>query len=69
MHPIELLDDVCHMESHFCPFGYCVSFDATHAGQKNPRPNTEPEQTEPEPEQTENSVLGRLFGSRLPETE
>jgi hypothetical protein len=31
---------------------------ANQAGQKNPRPNTEPEQTEPEPEQTENSVLG-----------
>jgi hypothetical protein len=27
-HPIELLDDVCHMESHFGPFGDSVSFGA-----------------------------------------
>ena len=25
-HPIELLDDVCHMESHFSPFVDSVSF-------------------------------------------
>ena len=25
-HPIELLDDVCHMESYFDPFGDSVSF-------------------------------------------
>jgi hypothetical protein len=25
-HPIELLDDVCHMKSHFGPFGDSVSF-------------------------------------------
>jgi len=26
---MELLDDVCHIESHFGPFGDIVSFDAT----------------------------------------
>ena len=26
--PDELLDDVCHMESHFGPFGDSVRFDA-----------------------------------------
>ena len=25
-HPIELLDDVCHMESRFGPLGIIVSF-------------------------------------------
>ena len=25
---MELLDDVCHMKSHFGPFGYSVSFGA-----------------------------------------
>ena len=28
MHPIELLDDVCHMESHFGLFGDSVSLGA-----------------------------------------
>jgi len=28
MHPMELLDDVCHMESRFGPFGDIVSFGA-----------------------------------------
>ena len=28
MHPIELLDDVCHMESHFSLFGDSVSLGA-----------------------------------------
>jgi len=28
MHPMELLDDVCHMESRFGPFGESVSFGA-----------------------------------------
>ena len=27
-HPMELVDDVCHMESHFGLFGYRVSFGA-----------------------------------------
>jgi hypothetical protein len=26
-HPMELLDDVGHVESHFIPFGYSVSVD------------------------------------------
>ena len=28
MHPMELLDDVCNMESRFGPFGDIVSFGA-----------------------------------------
>jgi len=28
MHPMELLDDVCHMESYFGPFVDIVSFSA-----------------------------------------
>ena len=28
IHLMELLDDVCHMESHFGPFGDIVSFGA-----------------------------------------
>ena len=28
MHPMELLDDVCHLESCFGPFGDIVSFGA-----------------------------------------
>jgi len=28
MHPMELLDDMCHMESCFGPFGEIVSFGA-----------------------------------------
>jgi len=28
MHPMDLLDDVCHMESRFGPFGDIVSFGA-----------------------------------------
>ena len=30
MHPIELLDDVCHMESHFGLFRNSVSFGARY---------------------------------------
>jgi len=30
MHPMELLDDVCHMESRFGLFRNSVSFDATY---------------------------------------
>ena len=30
MHPMELLDDVCHMESRFCLFRNSVSFGARY---------------------------------------
>jgi hypothetical protein len=30
MHPMELLDDVCHMESHFCLFRNSISFGARY---------------------------------------
>jgi len=30
MHPMELLDNMCHMESHFGLFRNSVSFDATY---------------------------------------